>query len=148
FVILVLYELSTGTRTWTVVLLAALAALTRNDATVVLVLASAWLVVTRRPRQAAMVAGGLILGLGVWSAWTWYAAGDPLWWLIRRRAGSTADAAFWARAGARPVIGPWTLPLTLVQVYTPVLTLAAATLVGIWNSEWRRSMTGDGKSLY
>jgi len=147
-VMLVLFELKVGRRHWSVLALAALAALTRNDATLVLILVAAWLAATGHRRQALAVAGGVIVGLSIWSAWTWYAAGDPLWWLIRRRAGSTADAAFWARAGARPSIGPWTLPLTLVQVYAPVLTLLAAAALGLRKPEWRRAMAGQGRSFY
>ncbi|MSR05802.1 MAG: hypothetical protein EXR93_01840 [Gemmatimonadetes bacterium] len=148
FVMLVLYEVSVGQRSWTIVLFAALAALTRNDASLVLILAAVWLGVTGHRRTSLAVAAGVVLGLSVWSTWTWYAAGDPLWWLVRRRAGSTADAAFWSRAGARPVIGPWTLPLTLVQVYAPILTLLTAAVAGFRSPEWRRAVWASGRSLY
>ncbi len=145
--VLLLLELVAGRRAWTLPLLAAAGALARHDVTVLLLLTTVWLLATRRVRPALLVLAGPGAALAGWSLWTWHVTGDPLWWLLQRRAGSTADAAFWTSRGVRPAIGPLTLPWTLVQVYAPVLVLLGAVLAGARSRAWRDAVRGRGGDL-
>jgi len=119
---------------------AALGALVRHDVTVLLILTSVWLMMQRRRRDAAWLAVGVVAGLLLWSAWTWYAAGRPLAWLEQRVAGSTADAAFNTELGVRPTPRPWTVLLMLAQLYAPLVVLVGAVAVGWRHAVWRTAM--------
>jgi len=127
--------------------LAGLGVLARHDVTVLLVLTTGWLLATRRFRPAWLILGGVAAGMGGWCLWTWHVTGDPLWWLIERTSTSASDAAFWVKAGARPSPSVFTLPLTVLQVFAPVLVIAAAAGYGLRDGEWRRSVVAGPRGL-
>ena len=139
-VALLLWAVLTPGRTAWLPILACLGALTRNDLLYFILLTGLWFGWRREWRRASLVAIGALAGLALWSWWTWRVTGDPLWWLLRRAAGSTDDAAFWVERGVRPMITPATLFLTTLQTFTPILILLP-TLVMAWRSrEWRNEL--------
>lgn len=113
------------------VLAGAAGALTRNDVTSILALTAGALLLVRRVRPALFLLGGLLVGLGVWSAWTGIVTGNPLWWLVRRAAGSTGDAGFWIARGSRPDAALFHLGLALLQACTVAVVALVVAGIGL-----------------
>ena len=103
---------------WVLLLAGAAGALTRNDVTSILALTVGALLLTRRVRPALFLLAGIVIGLSIWSAWTGFVTGNPLWWLARRAAGSTDDAGFWIARGSRPDAALLQLVFALGQACT------------------------------
>lgn len=138
-VLLMLAVLAPGGIAW-LPILAFFGALTRMDVLYIVLLTGVWLAWRQEWRKAALVVAGALAGLSLWSIWTWHVTGDPLWWLLRRTAGSTSDAAFWIERGVRPPITPATLFLTSLQTFTPILILLPAWVIAWRDRDWRRRL--------
>jgi hypothetical protein len=127
-----------GLAVW-IAVLAFAGTLTRHELTLLMVPVGLWLVWRREWRAASGLALGSMLGLGVWSAWSYQVIGDPLHWWNHYRTLTAWDAQFWAESGTR-LADAQTLWEAARRAFPPLLVVALVALAALIFRPWRRQV--------
>ncbi|HCD51638.1 MAG TPA: hypothetical protein DEQ34_04265 [Balneolaceae bacterium] len=77
-----------------VVLLTAISVLTRYELTFILMMFGVFSLIRRDWKLSGSLLTGALIGLGIWSWWSFHKTGDPLFWLTAKSAGLSWDALF------------------------------------------------------
>jgi hypothetical protein len=105
-----------------------------------------WLAWRRRWRTLVGLGVGALLGLGLWSAWSWRQTGHAFGWFARYQLATAWDARFELLAGRRKAADPSSLVDVARQVYPPLAVTGLALLLGATYARWRGRMA-DGAGL-
>ena len=127
--------------------LALLGALTRHELTLLFGVIGLWLVWHRRWRETMRIGSGAIIGLAIWSWWSWDQTGDLLAWWTRYRAATEWDALFTARAGFRPNLTFSAFHTMLQQAFPPLPITLFTIALGITYRQWRTQIKSFGTLL-
>ena len=131
-----------GHAVWLAVL-AFVSALTRHELTLLLAVVGLWLLWRRQWRAALGMALGAVLGLGVWSWWSWHITGDALAWWSQYREATAWDARFWAEAGVR-VADMQTLVEAARRAFPPLIPVGLILIGVLIIPRWRKRIPSEG----
>jgi hypothetical protein len=124
-------------------LLAFASTLTRHELTLLLFAVGLWLLWRQRWSAALGLAAGAVLGLGVWSLWSWHVTGDALAWWSQYREATAWDARFWAEAGVR-LADAQTLLEAARRAFPPLIPVGLVLTGVLVIPKWRKRVPVEG----
>jgi hypothetical protein len=124
-------------------LLAFTGTLTRHELTLLFVAIGLWLLWRQRWSAALGLAAGTVLGLGVWSLWSWHVTGDGLAWWSQYREATAWDARFWAEAGVR-LADAQTLLEAARHAFPPLIPVGLVLIGVLVIPQWRKRVPVEG----
>ncbi|MEQ9309174.1 MAG: hypothetical protein RLN90_06935 [Balneolaceae bacterium] len=102
---------------WFILFCAALGALTREEITFLIGISLVPILYMKNYKGVIYSISGLILGLGIWSYWSFLNTGNFLSWLLNRFQSTTSSTAFYANEGSYLVEYLLTPVSSLIQIF-------------------------------